>query len=83
MTAFEAVRREDTMRNDIVCGREIPDRTPFHSDYGDRPYYFHSHACLMNFAENPLRYVDKSKSVSSTEGSPKQQADGEYSPSRV
>lgn len=56
------------MEKDIVCGKDVPTSTPFKTPYGDQPYYFCSKKCELDFAGNPLRYVDKSRSVSSLEG---------------
>jgi len=58
-----------TMVKDIVCGKEVSPETAVTTNYGDRPYYFCSKACSMEFAGDPLKFVDKSKSISSTEGS--------------
>jgi len=58
------------MKNDIVCGRSVTETKEFKTTYGDRPYYFCSKKCEMDFAANPIRYVDKSGSVASTEGAP-------------
>jgi YHS domain-containing protein len=59
------------MAKDIVCGKEVSESTAIKTDYGDRPYYFCSKTCEMDFVNNPIRYVDKSQAVASTEGSPK------------
>jgi YHS domain-containing protein len=59
------------MKNDIVCGKQVDEKTATKTTYGDRLFYFCSDHCERNFAANPLRYVDKSHSASSTEGSGK------------
>ena len=65
------------MKKDIVCDREVDERTAPRTDYGDRTYYFCSEKCETAFVGNPLRFVDKSHSASSTEGSPKITASGQ------
>ncbi len=71
------------MAEDIVCKKQVGDDSEFQSPYGDRPYYFCSKKCQMDFAENPIKYVDKSQSVSSTEGQPLVGADGITRPNTV
>jgi YHS domain-containing protein len=55
---------------DIVCGKTVAKQATLMSTYGDRPYYFCSKNCQQSFGNDPIRYVDKSKSVGTTEGSP-------------
>ena len=71
------------MKNDIVCGKPVNETSQFHTTYGDRPYYFCSDSCEMDFVSNPIRYVDKSGSVASTEGSPVIDAQGKKVHSQV
>ncbi len=71
------------MPEDIVCKRPVPETTEFHSTYGDRPYYFCSKKCQLDFAENPIKYVDPSQTVASTEGSPVVGKDGKVRPNTV
>lgn len=58
------------MEKDIVCGKTVPDTTLYRTDYGDRPYFFCSKNCEMDFAGNPLKFVDKSRSATTISGSP-------------
>ncbi|MBV9079751.1 MAG: YHS domain-containing protein [Elusimicrobia bacterium] len=58
-------------KTDVVCGMEVDENGPHQTQYGDRTYHFCSAKCENDFVGNPLRYVDKSRSVGSTEGSPK------------
>lgn len=67
---------------DVVCGREATD-TRFGTTYGDRPFYFCSLKCEMDFAGNPMRYVETAHSASSTAGSPKILGDGLEVPSKI
>lgn len=71
------------MAKDIVCEKEVPESTPFKTTYGDRPYYFCSKSCEMDFVGNPLRYAEKSGAAASTEGSPKIMPGGKEKPSTV
>ena len=59
------------MKKDVVCGKDVDEASAVRTTYGDRTYYFCSNRCERDFADNPIRYVDKSRSVGSTEGSPK------------
>jgi YHS domain-containing protein len=59
------------MKKDVVCGKMVDDNTPIATTYGDRKFSFCSKKCEYDFIGNPLRYVDKSRSVGSTEGSPR------------
>lgn len=61
---------------DIVCGMDVSEGTLFKTTYGERPYYFCSEKCERDFAANPIRYVDKSGSIASTEGAPMINAEG-------
>jgi YHS domain-containing protein len=70
------------VKTDEVCGKTVDEATAITTAYGDRNFYFCSKTCEMNFARNPLRYVDKSHSASSTEGAPKINEDGEKVRSR-
>jgi len=65
------------MKIDVVCGKSVDGSTAVTTEYGDRSYYFCSEKCEMDFVGNPIRYVDKSRSVGSTEGSPKTLASGD------
>lgn len=71
------------MKKDVVCGRDVDEATAARTTYGDRTYFFCSEKCETDFVSNPLRYVDKSRSVGSTEGSPKITASGEEVDSRT
>lgn len=71
------------METDVVCGKTVDANTPISTTYGDRKFCFCSKKCERDFVTNPLRYVDKSRSVGSTEGSPKIDAAGHEHPSRV
>ncbi len=72
------------MPDDIVCGRNLGDKkTDFRTRYEDRTYVFCSETCLREFVKNPFHYLDKSRSVSSTEGSPKLDEDGRKTRSNV
>lgn len=71
------------MKTDVVCGKSVDENTPISTTYGDRAYHFCSKKCEYEFIGNPLRYVDKSRSVGSTEGSPKLSETGEKIRSRA
>jgi YHS domain-containing protein len=71
------------MAKDIVCGKDVRDDTVFKTTYGDRPFYFCSKKCETDFVGNPIRYVNPSGAVASTEGSPKLSADGKPTRSTV
>jgi YHS domain-containing protein len=68
---------------DVVCEKELSGPTEFASKYGDQMHYFCSKKCQMDFVQSPLRYEDKSRSVSSTEGSPVTDAPGVKRPART
>lgn len=70
------------MKTDVVCGKTVDANTPISTTYGDRTYHFCSKKCEFEFVGNPLRYVDKSRSVGSTEGSPKLDEKGRHVRSR-
>jgi len=70
------------MKTDVVCGRTVDEAVAINTTYGDRHYYFCSKKCEGDFVSNPLRYVDKSRSVGSTEGAPKLSESGEKVRSR-
>ncbi len=71
------------MVKDIVCGKEIDEQNAVTTTYGDKPFYFCSTKCERDFIGNPIRYVDTTGAVASTEGSPTLTADGEHTPSKV
>jgi Cu+-exporting ATPase len=71
------------MIKDIVCGKEVSESSKFTTHYGDRPFYFCSDKCERDFAGNPIRYVDPTGAVASTEGSPKLTENGEKIASNV
>jgi len=59
------------MAKDIVCEKEVNEATAFTTNYSDQPFYFCSEKCERAFVGNPIRYVNPSGAVASTEGSPK------------
>jgi YHS domain-containing protein len=71
------------MAKDIVCGKELDEQSAITTGYGDRPYYFCSKKCEDDFVGNPIRYVNPSGAVASTEGSPKLTERGERISSKV
>jgi YHS domain-containing protein len=58
------------MAVDIVCGTELNEHAAIKKPYGDRPYYFCSKGCEMNFDGNPFHYLDRSPFGSSYRGVP-------------
>ena len=71
------------MTKDIVCGKNVDERNAVTTEYGDRRYYFCSKKCERDFAGNPIRYVNPSGAVASTEGSSKLTAEGKRVSSNV
>ncbi len=46
------------MQNDIVCGMDVLDTTPFHLQHGGKQYYFCSQTCQQKFEKSPEHYLD-------------------------
>jgi len=45
------------MQKDIVCGMDVEDSTPFHTNYKKQPYYFCSESCQHKFTDHPEKYL--------------------------
>ncbi len=45
---------------DPVCGMEVDTDTPLKTDYEGTTYYFCSRGCLLDFEEDPEKYLDPS-----------------------
>ncbi len=61
---------------DPVCGMSVNPNNALKATYGDRDFYFCSDVCQQAFINDPLKYVDKSKSAASLEGTPVIDASG-------
>jgi P-type Cu+ transporter len=70
------------MMKDIVCGMEVTPQSKFKAVHGDRDFYFCSQTCQDAFVANPLKYIEKTGVIGSTEGSPKVTESGEIIPSK-
>lgn len=47
------------MARDPVCGMDVdPARAHFTAEHGGRTYYFCSRGCMLDFSDDPARYLD-------------------------
>jgi YHS domain-containing protein len=50
------------MAVDPVCGMEVDEKTcKYKSEYKGKTYYFCAPGCVLDFEEDPEKYLDKSK----------------------
>ena len=54
---------------DPVCGMDVdPNQTPFKAEHAGKTYYFCSRGCMLDFQEDPERYLDPSYQPGGMEG---------------
>ena len=54
---------------DPVCGMQVdPETSPFKAEHNGKAFYFCSRGCMLDFQDNPKRYLDPSYQPSGMEG---------------
>ncbi len=50
------------MAIDPVCKMTVDEKTaPYHSEYGEKPYYFCAKGCKAAFDKDPQKYLKEEK----------------------
>ncbi len=58
-------QNSNTDLRDPVCGMKTSDRSPHHTEYEGKPYYFCSAGCCAKFIKSPLSYLNTTHTESS------------------
>jgi len=57
------------MAKDPVCGMDVDtDNAQFQAEHGGQTYYFCSRGCMLDFQDEPARYLDPSYEPGGMEG---------------